>query len=287
MGRVMQNTENTGAAIEHLLDPYGLPLFSLMEINELAVEAKEAIYASIIPEIIFTRFGFDRNTLLAPTGTHKIEIIAPEGLGLVRISVKRDPADMDSIFFVEVADTQFRQLELSFCLINDPDAPRFNVDHDRYGRENSFGTLRRNIAEEIKAMHAGLSPYQVRRGLKTFKNFFRRFERFVASLGVDIIVAEPLSYSNAIRYENYGFDYTTGKQLMLWINAEFHPGGILYQRLDNSTPFRHPDMAATVRGRSWAIHDGILDQPWDDIKIYKNVGRDAGVCTFPERDRTY
>jgi hypothetical protein len=274
-------------AVEHLVDPHGFPLFSLQDINELPQAQKEAIYARIVPEIIFTRFGFDRQTLMAPQGTHKIEIIAPKGLGLLRLAVKRDPSDIDSLFFVEVADTRFSQVELSFCLINDPDAPRFNIDRDAHGRENSFGTLRRNIEEEIKAMRAGLSPYQVRRGLKTFKNFFRRFERFVASMGVDIIVAEPLSYSNAIRYENYGFDYTTGKQLMHWINAEFQPGGILYNRLDGSTPFRQPDMASTVRGRSWAIHDGILDQPWDNIKIYKSVGHDAGVNTFPDPDRTY
>ena len=273
--------------VKHLIDPYGLPLFSLLDINELPQEEKEAIYARIVPEIVFTRFGFDRETLMAPEKTHKIEITAPKGLGLLRLAVKRDPADIDSLFFVEVADTQFSQVELSFCLINDPDAPRFNVDQDIHGRENSFGTLRRNIDEEIKAMRAGLSPYQARRGLKTFKNFFRRFERFVASLGGDIIVAEPLSYSNAIRYENYGFDYTTGKQLMNWINAEFQPGGILYKRLDKSTPFRYPEMASTVRGRSWAIHDGILDEPWDNIKIYKSVGRDAGVNTFPDPDRTY
>lgn len=273
--------------VEHLVDPHGFPLFSLLDINELPQSDKETIYARIVPEIVFTRFGFDRDTLMSPQGTHKIEIIAPKGLGLLRLAVKRDPADIDSLFFVEVADTQFSQVELSFCLINDPDAPRFNVDEDRYGRENSFGTLRRNIDEEIKAMHAGLSPYQVRRGLKTFKNFFRRFERFIASLGLDIIVAEPLSYSNAIRYENYGFDYTTGKKLMHWINTEFQPGGILYNRMDGSTPFRQPEMAFTVRGRSWAIHDGILDQPWDNIKIYKSVGHDAGVNTFPDPDRTY
>jgi hypothetical protein len=273
--------------VEHLVDPHGFPLFSLMDINELPQADKEAIYAQIVPEIVFTRFGFDRETLMAPEGTHKIEIIAPKGLGLLRLAVKRDRADVDSLFFVEVADTHFGQVELSFCLINDPDAPRFNVDQDTSGRENSFGTLRRNIDEEIKAMQAGLSPYQVRRGLKTFKNFFRRFERFVAGLGMDIIVAEPLSYSNAIRYENYGFDYITGKQLMHWINAEFQPGGILYKRLDGSTPFRDPEMATTVRGRSWAIHDGILDQPWDNIKIYKSVGKDAGVNTFPDPDRTY
>jgi len=279
------DTENL--ALEHLVDPHGFPLFSLLDINELPQEDKEAIYACIVPEIIFTRFGFDRDTLMSPQVTHKIEIIAPKGLGLLRLAVKRDPSDIDSLFFVEVADTHFNQVELSFCLINDPEAPRFNIDQDTHGRENSFGTLRRNIDEEIKAMRAGLSPYQVRRGLKTFKNFFRRFERFVASLGVDIIVAEPLSYSNAIRYENYGFDYTTGRQLMHWINTEFQPGGVLYNRLDGSTSFRQPEMAFTVRGRSWAIHDGILDQPWDNIKIYKSVGRDAGVNTFPDPDRTY
>ena len=280
-------SETNVMAPAHLTDPGGLPLFSLHEINQLPQPAKEEIYARIIPEIIFSQFGFDRTTLMAPDGGHKINIIAPKGLGLLRIEAKLRPNDKDCIFFVEVADTHFRQLELSFCLINDPNAPRFNVDYDTQGRENSFGTVRRNIPEEIKAMHAGLSPYQVRKGLKTFKNFFHRFEIFVASLGVDIIVAEPLSYSNAIRYENYGFDYITGKQLMHWINAEFQPGGVLYNRLDNSTPFRRPEMAATVRGRSWAIHDGVLDQPWDNIKIYKTVGVDAKVSTYPDPDRTY
>jgi len=39
-------------------------------------------------------------------------------------------------------------------------------------------------------------------------------------------------------------------------------------------------MEKTVRGRSWAIHDGILDQPWDNIRIYKTIGEDAGVRTY-------
>jgi hypothetical protein len=83
-----------------------------------------------------------------------------------------------------------------------------------------------------------------------------------------------------VRYEGYGFDYLTGKQLMHWIDREFQPGGILFQRLDGSTPFRQPGMEKTVRGRSWAIHDGILDQPWDNIRIYKTIGEDAGVRTY-------
>ena len=91
--------------------------------------------------------------------------------------------------------------------------------------------------EEIKAMKAGLSPNQVRKGMKLFSSFFDQFERFVDALGIDTIVAEPLSYNNAIRYEKYGFDYITGKQLMLWINREFQPGGELYRRLDARNNF--------------------------------------------------
>lgn len=268
----------------HLLDPDGLPLFSIKEINELTQAQKESIYSTIVPTMIFEEYGFDRQTFTAPLNSstlseNRIKFICPQGLGLLRIEVRRDADDQDCLFFVEVADTPYHQIELSFCLINDPDSPRFNIDHDEQGRENSFATVRRNTPEEIKAMNAGLSPNQVRGGLKAFKDFFAQFEQFVASLGIEMIIAEPLSYSNAVRYENYGFDYITGKQLMLWIDREFQPSGILTARLDGSTPFRQHGMEETVRGRSWAIHDGILDQPWDGIKIYKTVGQHAGINT--------
>jgi acetoin utilization protein AcuC len=54
----------------------------------------------------------------------------------------------------------------------------------------------------------------------------------------------------------------------------------LHARLDGSTPFRRPSLALTVRGRAWAIHDGILDEPWESPKMYKTVGVHAGVDTF-------
>lgn len=270
--------------ITHLLDPDGLPLFSIKEINALPQAVKESIYAQILPQMVFQKYGFDRQTFTTSPDfsgdiENRIQFICPQGLGLLRIEVRQHTDDQDCLFFVEIADTPYRQIELSFCLINDPNSPRYDVDHDEHGRENSFATVRRNIPEEIRAMNAGLSPNQVRRGLKAFKSFFSQFEQFVASLGIDMIIAEPLSYSNAVRYESYGFDYVTGKQLMLWIDREFQPGGILTARLDGSTPFRQPGMETTVRGRSWAIHDGILDQPWDDIKIYKTVGLHAGINT--------
>jgi hypothetical protein len=115
-----------------------------------------------------------------------------------------------------------------------------------------------------------------------FGRFFTRFERFVDRLGIDLIVAEPLSYDNAIRYERYGFDYLAGKRLMQWIDKEFRAGGELERRLDGS-PFRMRGVESTLSGRSWAVHDGILGQPWDGIRIYKTLGIHAGLNSFPDR----
>lgn len=269
--------------VPHLLGIDGFPLFCLADINRQPVATKEGIYRDLIPEAVFERFGIDRESFRGEDGERKIRFICPAGLGLVRIEVRLQPTDRDCLFFVELADTPYGQVELSFCLVNDPLAPRYNLDTDVEGRDNCFGTLRRNLAEEVRAMKAGLAPHQVRRGMKLFAPFFQRFERLVAALGVSTIVAEPLSYDNAVRYEHHGFDYLTGKQLMLWIDREFRRPGLLWQRLDDSTPFRRRGMEESVRGRSWAIHDGILGQPWDGVRIYKIPGLDAGVDTFPDR----
>ena len=60
----------------------------------------------------------------------------------------------------------------------------------------------------------------------------------------------------------------------------FHRVG-LHGQLDGATPFRRPIASQTVRGRSWAIHDGIMGEPWHGIKMYKRVGKYAGIDTFP------
>ncbi|BCS52762.1 hypothetical protein [Geobacter sp. SVR] len=274
----------------------GRQLSSLADINALEPAEKQRIYASIIPARIFELLQISPATFLDPDGNRLVTLIAPEGLGLARIEVRRVPQDRRTVFFLDIADTQFRQMELAFCIINDPAAPRFDVDLDPDGNDNCFATLGRNIPEEIRAMRAGLFPNQTSRGLRMFGEFFARFERFVDSLGMDMIVAEPLTYDNAIRYEGYGFDYLNGRRMMEEINREFRPGGVLHAKLDGSSPFRMPGMERTVLGRSWAIHDGILDEPWDDltvdkildepwedIRIYKLVGQNAGLNTFPER----
>jgi hypothetical protein len=51
---------------------------------------------------------------------------------------------------------------------------------------------------------------------------------------------EALFYHNAITYERHGFSYFSGYQLMKRIHEGFQPGGKIFEKLDNSTPFRNP-----------------------------------------------
>jgi len=257
----------------------GCQLSALTHINALAGE-KEAIYRRLIPVRLLALLGIPANG----DSSQRVRIIAPEGMSFARIEVRENPADKRTVFFLDMVETHYHQMELSFCIINDPSAPRFAVDLDEKGSDNAFTSLGRNIPEEVRAMRAGLFPNQTSRGLRMFPEFFAKFERFVDALGMDIILAEPLTYDNAVRYEKYGFDYLSGRLKMLEIDREFKPGGVLFERLDGSTPFRMPGMDKTVHGRSWAIHDGILDEPWEDIRIYKMIGVHAGVNTFPEKE---
>lgn len=266
-----------------LISRQGQQLQSLAAINRLAEQEKRQLYAGLLPQRLYELLQLDRQQLCTPAGERLIEVIAPPGLSFVRLAVRERPEDRDLIFFAELSDTQFHQMELAFCIICDPAAPRFAVDVTEDGAVNYFTSGGRNIPEELRAMAAGLFPNQTRRGLRLFGDFFALLERFTDSLGMEIIVAEPLTYDNAIRYERYGFDYLTGRRLMQEIDREFHPGGKFYRRLDGSSPFRMPGMERTVRGRSWAIHDGIMDEPWDGVQIYKTIGAAADLNSFPDR----
>ncbi|TWJ18295.1 hypothetical protein [Geobacter argillaceus] len=274
----------------------GTLLGGLADINALETAEKQRIYTEIIPPRLLQLLEISPETLRGADGRRRVTIIAPDGMSLARIEVRHDPDDRRTTFFLDIAETHFHQMELSFCIINDPFAPYFAVDLDEHGNDNCFTTLGRNIDEEIRAMRAGLFPNQTSHGLRMFGEFFARFERFVDSLEMDIILAEPLTYDNAIRYEKYGFDYLNGRRMMMEIHREFRPGGVLFNKLDGSSPFRMPGMEKSVHGRSWAIHDGILDEPWDDlsmdkildepwedIRIYKTIGAFAGINTFPDR----
>ncbi len=255
---------------------------TVYDINRLPEDERIPLLKKLIPDMLFDRFGVDRTTFLNKEGKKCVRFVTPKKMPFFQIEFWRDPDDRDPVMFLDVSTTSFNQMEISFIVVNDPESERFNVDVDEEGRETYFGTVRRNIKEEIRAMEAGLAPGQVRRGLRLMKHLVRIWDDFFGYLGHKYYFLEPLGYYSAIIYEIHGFNYITGKERMKYIDREFRPGGILFSRLDDSTPFRRRGMEKTVRGRAWAIHDGIMDDPWVSPKMYKTVGVHAGVLTFPD-----
>jgi hypothetical protein len=260
----------------------GLPMCSIRGINDLQGNMSEAIYRTLIPDSLLAQYQIDLHTLCDTAGNRLVEFTCPRGVGTVELKVWHQAGARDPLLYLQLADTINNQLSVLLFVANDPGSPRFDVDRDASGQRTQFGTVYRNIEAEVAAIHAGLAPGQVRRGLKLTRKLMPIFEAFVSRLGHQIFFMEPLAYHAALLFERYGCAYSQGRAKMEWINREFGPYGELSQRLDGSTPFRQPSAQFTIRGRSWAIHDGILGEHFAGMRMYKRVSINAGICTFPD-----
>ena len=260
----------------------GSVLTSIRQINQLPAEEREAIYRRLIPSRVVELLGLDLPTGLDSRGNRLITFLCPEDQGFVRVEVRRDAHDRDCVFLLKLTQPTEEFVEVGFIIINDPDAERFDVDRDPAGGAGGILSGVRNPIEEIRALRAGLAPGQVRRGLRLFREALPLVENFAGELGKEQISIEALFYHHAILYEHHGFGYLTGRDHLEEIHRGFQPGGPLERRLDGSTPFRLPEAAGTVRGRSWAILDGILGEPWRVPRLYKIVGKAMSMPTFPD-----
>ena len=248
-------------------------------INNLPENEKRSIYARYIPKSLLERFN------LPDMDSQRIQSLlkfrfAP-GSSDVEMSLFHELNFPDPILYAHLTDTLNGQIHVLLYILNDPEAQRFNVDRMPDGSPTRFGILKRNLEAEQAAMEAGLAPGQVRRGLRLLHNAMDTFEEFVASLGHDMYFVEPLYYHNAVIFERYGFAYQMGKRLMDSIQAGFQEGGDLSPLLDDSNPFRSSTGGNRIRLRSWAIHDGILSEPFTNVTMYKRVGKMAGINTTP------
>lgn len=264
-------------------DP-SLPL-TLRAINALPENVKKRVYRALLPPDLLTRFNIDPLTWKGPAGAEHVRLVAEPETAVVQLSVWYSPDSPDAFAYIELADNAFNGIDLHFLLLHDPESPRFRTDYDAQDRSTLFGTARRNLAEEERAMQAGLSPAQVSAGLNASRPVLQHIETFLSALGHRAFFLEPLTYVSAWTFERRGFAYVRGHKLMDEIHREFQPGGRLRQALDGSTPFRQADQWRTIRGRAWAIHDGILSAigaKWDGLRMVKQVGRQANVNTFPD-----
>ena len=220
-----------------------------------------------------------------PDKYNQVKLDAEEGSNKVRITAWYGQEQDNQFFYLELADNSFNGIDLNFLVANNPTEQKFNTVFDEEGRETLFGSVHRNLSEEIRAMEAGLAPGQTREGLRSSRVIFTHIESFLTLMAQHAIFLEPVSYVSAWIFERRGFAYVKGHKLMDTINKEFQPDGVLHKALDGSSPFRKREQWNTVRGRAWAIHDGILevlDTKWDDLRMIKQVGRHAGVNTFPD-----
>jgi hypothetical protein len=267
---------------DRFVAPDGAPLTSLAAVNQLPLELRDAIYRTLVFDALLDRYNIDPLTLCNPSGEQVVVIDASPRIGAVEIKIWRQLSDRDPVVYFQLADTANDQLTVLLFVVNDPDSPRFDVDRDWGGEPTKFGTLARNIPAELAAMQAGLAPGQVRRGLRLARAMAPLVENFISRLGHAYYFLEPLAYHTAILFESLGCAYSHGRAKMEWIHREFQaPDGELFTRLDGSTPFRQPGAERTVRSRAWAIQDGILGEPFTGFHMYKHIGTDAGICTFP------
>jgi len=208
--------------------------------------------------------------------------LSPSGSEL-HLRVPANKVERDYAVLLDLADAGAGQLELSFIVINDLLSPRFDIDYDEQGQSTMMGTATRNVEQEKLALAAGLGPCQVRSGLRLFSEMLPRLEAFAKDLGYVAIQLEPLTYHNAVMYENYGFAYITGRKQMVKLNKLFAQDGLLNQACNDSNVFRQRAFANNPRGRSWAIHDGVLEEMGEDrldLHMVKVIGKHAGQHTF-------
>ena len=287
--RVKQQPEQVvpdlGAISLSLLEQDGTLPFTIRQLNNLPENVKQRMYRGLIPPALLTRFGIDPIQWTNASREQRVFLNAEENREKVLITAQGSPAAADEFFALELADNSLNGIELNLIVLNDPTAPRYSIDQTEDGSPTMFGTLKRNLKAEEQALQAGLAPGQVRAGLRGSRIVFEQIEVFLSMLGHRAYFLEPLTYASAWVFERRGFAYVRGHKLMDDIHREFQPGGRLYQCLDDGSTFRKRDQADTVRGRAWAIHDGILealDIRWDNLRMVKQIGRHAGVETFPQ-----
>jgi acetoin utilization protein AcuC len=251
-------------------------------INAMPEEEKRAIYMRVVPRELLSRFSLPSSDSQRIQNFVKFQFAS--GTSDVEMSLYHEERFPDPILYGHLTDTLNGQIHILLYILNDPNSPRYDVDCMPDGRATKFGTLCRNLEAEEAAMNARLAPGQIRHGLRMLQDATLTFENFIKFLGHEIYFVEPLYYHNAIIFERYGFSYQEGRRFMERIQEGFGVGGDLHARLDNSTPFRSPAAQNSIRLRSWAIHDGILGEPFTNVTMYKHVGRSSGVNTCPNTD---
>ena len=202
-------------------------------LNQLPLDIKRETYAKIIPPELLEMYGIQED-LLDNQGKDLFQLNCKPGSTDVELALFHSDEARDPIIFGHLTDTIHEQLHILLYGMNDINSQRFDVDQLPDGTKTNFGYNQRNLEAEIQALNAGLAPGQIYRGPHLFQQSLKQFEGFVACMGQDLFFVEPLYYHVALIFENYGFQYQSGKKLMDQIRSGFSKDGDLISSLDGS-----------------------------------------------------
>jgi len=256
------------------------PIF-LREVMEWDLRWQRMLFQILVPVELLLQYRIDPIDLTDPQGRPVAFSRPGADRGSFRLELYPSGDATEPMAELELADTQYNQIEVVWIALQNPSAPRFNTDFVPNDGAPGSGGAKRNLAAEEAAMLVGLAPGQVRRGLGAFRWLAERIETVMLCLSQRELVVQPLFYHTAVLFEQLGFSYIHGMSRMESIAQGFGADGELRAMLDSSTPFKRPELAATIRGRSWAVHDNILAEPWDRVRMVKQLGVHAGVNTCP------
>ncbi|MBK7470601.1 MAG: hypothetical protein IPI73_08210 [Betaproteobacteria bacterium] len=131
---------------------------------------------------------------------------------------------------LELADNNINGFELNFISLHGTDGPALHVDRDAEGNQTHFGTVRRNLWPEERAMHAGTArsncgaTWAPRSSCSTSSSFSWRSPRTRRILWNPRPTPPPGCPSAA----DLSTAYVRGHKLMNDIQREFQPGGRLH-----------------------------------------------------------
>ena len=254
--------------------------YSIAGINNIPEQEKRAIFLRLIPEKLYDRFSLPKN-MVDEVGNNLLIIKGKPGSQSLELSLYHEHGFQDPILYCHLVDTLNGQIHILLYIMNDPFSPRFNVDRMPDGTKTEFGTKTRNLEAELAAMEAGLLPGQIRKGLNILSEAVISFESFITNLGHNMYFNEPLYYHNAIIFERYGYFYQKGRRRMEAIHQRFSEDESIIAKF-GTTPFRRPEAAHSIFYRSWAIHDGILGEPFGNITMYQKIGKKSNISTAPD-----
>jgi hypothetical protein len=274
--------ERIGGLVQRLLPPTtALPIVvpvSIGRVNTLPATWRRRIYRLTLPSDLLAAYDIDPVTLAGADGRPAMLFDDAPGSQVTTITCVVGGCE-DPLISLGLADDSQGHLHLTHLVSYRPDSARYAIDRAPDGRPLPDGVRHREA--EAEARTAGLAPGQPRTPTDVHAKALGHIELLAAVLDHPLFVASPRYYHEAIFLERAGFAYSWGEAWMRQIDQRFRSSG-LAARLDGSTPFRQPDAAMTIRGRSWAIYDGVLEEAWPQIWMYKQVGRHARIDTFAD-----